>query len=63
MLIIQAKKGENIDRMLRRYKKKFDKTKVAKKVKSRLYFMKGSTLRRKEVLKAIQRERYIRLYL
>lgn len=63
MLIIEPRRGENIDRMLRRYKKKVDKTKLTKQVRDRLHFVKGSTLRRKEVLKAVLRERYIRLYL
>ena len=63
MLIIEPRKGESVDRMLRRYKKKVDKTRLAKEVRSRLHFTKGSELRRKEILKAIHRERYKRLYL
>ena len=63
MLIIEPRRGETIDRMLRRYKKKVDKTKLTKRVRNRLHFIKGSTLRRKEILKAVLKERYQRLYL
>lgn len=64
MLIIKPRKiGENVDRLVKRYKKKFDKTKRAKQVRARLHFTKGSDRRRKVILKAIHRERYKRLYL
>lgn len=63
MLVIEPRKGETVERILRRYKKKVDKVKLARRVKSRLHFIKGSELRRKEILKAIHRERYKRLYL
>ncbi|MEM7361493.1 MAG: 30S ribosomal protein S21 [Bacteroidota bacterium] len=62
MLIIEPRKGEKIDRMLRRFKKKCDKTKLTKEVRSRRYFTKSSELRRREVLKATHRDRYIRAH-
>ena len=63
MLIISPRKGENIDRMIRRYKKKVEQTKLTKKVKSKLHFTKGSELRRKEILKAVHRDNYKRRHL
>ena len=35
MLIIQIKEGENIDRALKKYKKKFEKTNVMKELRKR----------------------------
>ncbi len=52
MIIIRVKKGDRIDKYLKKYKKKFDQTRVLKEVRKRLYFVKKSILRRNEVLKA-----------
>lgn len=52
MLIIPIKDGENIDRALKRYKRKFDKTGVVRQLRSRQAFIKPSVLRRTEVSKA-----------
>ncbi len=52
MIIIRVKKGDRIDKYLKKYKKKFDQTKVLKEVRKRLYFIKKSVLRRNEILKA-----------
>ena len=52
MLIIPIKDGENIDRALKRYKRKFDKTGVVRQLRSRQAFIKPSVLRRTEVQKA-----------
>ena len=60
MLIIESRKGENVDRMLRRLKKKTDRTKLMKKFRAGQYFTKRSEERRMEVLKAVHRDRYIR---
>jgi small subunit ribosomal protein S21 len=54
MLIIKIKDGETIDRALRRYKKKFEKTGVLKEVRGRMYYEKPSEERR-EVLKRARR--------
>ena len=63
MLIIESRKGENVDRMLRRLKKKSDRTKLMKKFRARQHFTKPSDERRMEILKAAHRERYIREHL
>jgi small subunit ribosomal protein S21 len=59
MLIIPVKDGENIDKALKRYKRKFDRTGVMRQLRSRQQFTKPSVSRRAEVQKAqyIQRLR------
>jgi len=52
MLVISVKEGESIDRALKRYKRKFDRTGVMKQVRARKQFIKPSVSRRKEVIKA-----------
>jgi len=52
MLIIPIKDGENIDRALKRYKRKFDKTGVVRQLRSRQAFTKPSVTRRSEIQKA-----------
>ncbi len=53
MLIIPIKEGEPIDRGLRRYKKKFDKTGTVRALRARQAFTKPSVLRRTEIKKAV----------
>lgn len=52
MLIIPIKDGENIDRALKRYKRKFDKTKVVRELRARQAFTKPSVTKRAQVQKA-----------
>jgi small subunit ribosomal protein S21 len=52
MIIINVKENESIDRALKRFKKKFEKTGVLKQLRARQAFIKPSITRRKEVLKA-----------
>ncbi len=52
MLQIPVKEGENIERALKRYKKKFDRTKVLRQLRARKQFDKPSVLRRQEMIKA-----------
>ena len=60
MLIIDVKSGENIDKALKRYKRKSIQTRVLREVRSRKEFTKPSIARRKETLKAIYRENKMR---
>lgn len=53
MLIIPVKEGENIERALKRFKKKFDRTGVIKELRARQAFTKPSVLNRKQKQKAI----------
>lgn len=55
MLIIPIKEGENIDRALKRFKRKFDKTGAKRELQIRKQFTKPSVLRRSQV----QRAQYI----
>lgn len=52
MLIIPIKEGENIDRALKRFKRKFDKTGTMRQLRARKQFTKPSVQRRAEVQKA-----------
>ncbi len=52
MLIIPIKDGENIDKALKRYKRKFDKTGTVRQLRSRQQFTKPSVARRAEIQKA-----------
>ena len=53
MLIIPIKEGENIDRAVKKYKKKFEKTGVIKELRDRQQFSKPSIVKREQTLKAI----------
>ncbi len=59
MLIIPIKDGENIDRALKRFKRKFDKTGTKRSLQTRKEFLKPSIKRRAVIQKAqyIQRLR------
>ena len=52
MLIIPIKDGENIDRALKRFKRKFDKTGTKKSLQTRKEFLKPSIRRRAVIQKA-----------
>jgi small subunit ribosomal protein S21 len=49
MLIIDSKDCENIDKALKKYKKKFEKSKVLLQLRERQSFIKPSVRRRGEV--------------
>ncbi len=57
MLIIPVKEGENIERALKKYKKKYDKTNVMKELRSRKEFEKPSVTLRQEKIRASYRQR------
>ncbi|MBN3034409.1 MAG: 30S ribosomal protein S21 [Bacteroidales bacterium] len=57
MIIIPVKEGENIDRALKKYKRKYEKTGVVKELRERQKFTKPSVKRREERLKAIYIQR------
>ena len=50
MLIIPVKDGENIDRALKRFKRKFDKTGGMRQLRVRKEFVKPSVRDRKSVV-------------
>ena len=49
MLIIDSKDCENIDKALKKYKKKFEKSKTLLQLRGRQAFVKPSVVRRTEV--------------
>ena len=56
MLIIDSKDCENIDKALKKYKKKFEKSRILMQLRERQSYMKPSIRRRTEVLKAVYRQ-------
>jgi small subunit ribosomal protein S21 len=56
MILIQVKENESIDKALKRFKKKFEKTGVLKELRARTSFTKPSVKRRGTVLRAIYRQ-------
>lgn len=56
MLIIDSKDCENIDKALKKYKKKFEKSRVLLQLRERQAFIKPSIRRRMEVLKAVYKQ-------
>jgi len=52
MIVIPVKEGENIERALKRFKRKFEKTGVIKELRDRQKFTKPSVRRREELKKA-----------
>ena len=53
MIIVPVKEGENIERSLKKFKRKFEKTGVIRELRTRQAFIKPSVRRREEVKKAI----------
>ncbi|MEY5068572.1 MAG: hypothetical protein RLZ47_434 [Bacteroidota bacterium] len=56
MIIINIKDGESLDKALKRFKKKFEKTGVMRELRSRQAFEKKSVARRTEIKKAIYKQ-------
>jgi small subunit ribosomal protein S21 len=56
MLIIDSKDCENIDKALKKYKKKFEKAKILVNLRERQSYTKPSVRRRTQVLKAVYKQ-------
>jgi len=59
MLIIPIKEGESIDRALKRFKRKFDKTGAMRQLRARKQFIKPSVKYRQKIQKAQYLQRLI----
>ena len=59
MLIIPVKEGESIDRALKKFKKKFEKTGVLKELRARQAFEKPSVNKRQQRLRAVYRQQLL----
>ena len=55
MVGITIQENENIDRAIRRFKKKYERSGILKEVKKRSYFTKPSVKKRMKKIKAIRR--------
>ncbi len=53
MLSIPVKEGESIERALKKYKRKFERTKVLRELRDRKKYTKPTVLKREEKKKAI----------
>ncbi len=53
MIVIPIKEGENIERALKRFKRKFEKTGVIKELRSRQAYLKPSVIKREVKKKAV----------
>ncbi len=57
MIVVNVKENESIDKALKRFKKKFEKTGVLRELRSRTAFEKPSVTRRSEKLRAAYRQK------
>ena len=58
MLIVPIKEGEPIEKALKKFKKKFEKTGVVKELRERQKFTKPSVRRREEIKTAVYRQKF-----
>ncbi|MBK6835135.1 MAG: 30S ribosomal protein S21 [Bacteroidetes bacterium] len=57
MLIVQVKEGESLEKALKKFKKKFEKTGVVKELRERQKFTKPSIKRREAVINAVYKQK------
>ena len=53
MIVVPVKEGENIEKALKKFKRKFEKTGVIKELRNRQAFEKPSVANRKKIMRAI----------
>ncbi len=53
MIIVPVKEGENIERALKKFKRKYEKTGIVRELRARQQFEKPSVTNRKKMMKAI----------
>ncbi len=53
MIVVPLKEGENIEKALKKFKRKFEKTGVVKELRNRQAFEKPSVSKRKQMMRAI----------
>ncbi|MBA5629475.1 30S ribosomal protein S21 [Moheibacter lacus] len=59
MLIIPVKDGESIDKALKKYKRKFDRTGVVRQLRSRQQFTKPSVIKRQQLQRAAYKQQLL----
>lgn len=60
MIIVPVKEGDNIERALKKFKRKFEKTGVIKELRDRQAYTKPSVRNRMARMKAIYRQSLLR---
>ena len=53
MIIVQVKEGDNIEKALKKFKRKFEKTGIVRELRARQAFTKPSVENRKKMMKAV----------
>ena len=53
MIVVPLKEGENIEKALKKFKTKFEKTGIVKELRNRQAFEKPSVTKRKRMMRAI----------
>ncbi|NOY37852.1 MAG: 30S ribosomal protein S21 [Chlorobi bacterium] len=53
MIVIPVKEGENIERALKKYKRKFEKTGIMRELRARQAYVKPSVQRRETIKHAV----------
>jgi len=61
MIVVPLKEGENIERALKKFKRKFEKTGIVKELRSRQAFIKPSVGKRKQQMRAVYVQKLQRL--
>lgn len=56
MIIVPVKEGENIERALKKFKRKFEKTGVIRELRGRQAYIKPSMVKREQLKKAIYKQ-------
>ncbi|MBA9078883.1 MULTISPECIES: 30S ribosomal protein S21 [Rufibacter] len=56
MIIINVKDNESVDKALKRFKKKFERTGVLKELRARTFFQKPSVTKRKQKERAVYKQ-------
>ncbi len=53
MIVVPVKEGENIEKALKKFKRKFEKTGVVKELRRRQQFEKPSEIKREKMMHAV----------
>jgi small subunit ribosomal protein S21 len=56
MIVVPVKEGESIEKALKKFKKKFERTGVVKEIRRRQAFKKPSVEQREEKIKAVYKQ-------
>ena len=57
MIVIPVKEGENIERALKKFKRKFEKTGVIRELRDRQAYIKPSKKKREVIKKAVHKQK------